>query len=436
MIEHSIRGESPSTAHNRHAKAPQDEEGYIPSSASSSLTRVSSSSIPKIPVHLIAGLILPFVTDRVTWNSVYCASKELCRAGKKITPPWPNKAFFNPSKAFNPNKAFNSLEHAVRKAFNLQLAVRHVAFSPSGSYLAFVQENGTYQTDVHIWDRWGKETLLAGHTTEIYCLEHSLDGEYLASGCQNRSIRIWVTESFHATSSKTSMERSRRTPEEAVTIILASRDVMALSFSRTNSNILASGELYGEIKVWNVQEQECIHSFDPGRGRIRSLYFAGGADSACIAVAGAGSIIRLWKAEGSVDFTSEIIGETAGRGNALRAVISPSGSFLATSAYSGREIASTVALCDLETMTKTQSVFIPGVRATCFALSPDGKQLVIGDHNGRIRLFQDADHFSIHKDLVPRGIASSTTVLSAAFDPTCRVLALACQDGRLDLRTL
>ena len=43
---------------------------------------------------------------------------------------------------------------------------------------------------------------------------------------------------------------------------------------------------------------------------------AGGADSARIAVAfGDGSIIRIWKAEGSSDFTSaEIIGNVAGQG--------------------------------------------------------------------------------------------------------------------------
>jgi hypothetical protein len=59
---------------------------------------------------LIADLILPFVADRATWNTVCSASNELRRAGKKMTPPWPNKVF-------------NLLGHSVDR----------VRFSPSGS---------------------------------------------------------------------------------------------------------------------------------------------------------------------------------------------------------------------------------------------------------------------------------------------------------------
>jgi hypothetical protein len=96
MSKRSIRGESSSTAHKRRGTVPRDEDPLPSASASASLARqVSSSSIPKIPLDLIADLILPFVADRATWNNVCCASKDLCLAGKKMTPPWPVKAFNN-----------------------------------------------------------------------------------------------------------------------------------------------------------------------------------------------------------------------------------------------------------------------------------------------------------------------------------------------------
>jgi WD40 repeat protein len=99
-----------------------------------------------LDIHLIAGLILPFIANRTTWNNVCCASKELYLAGKNMTPPWP--------------KTTLNFEGNGR-------AVRNVAFSPSGSHLAF----GTDQDRVHVWDRWGKETLLDGNTGTICCLE-------------------------------------------------------------------------------------------------------------------------------------------------------------------------------------------------------------------------------------------------------------------------
>jgi WD40 repeat protein len=319
-----------------------------------------------------------------------------------MTPPWPNKAF--------------SVGHSVR----------YVAFSPSGSQLTFGTMNNTGQHIVHIWDRWGKETLLGGHTRYIFCLEYSLDGECLASGSGDGLIRIWKRESCHR-------ERPTRTPKQADKILLGSRNsnITALSFSRTDSNILASGGTNGEIKVWNVREQACIHTFNYS-GPIRSLFFAGGADIACTALAGT-SVIRLWKPEGSSDLASEIIGNADMSGHSVRAVFSPSGSLLATS-FRLTGNASTVTLYELDTMTtKIQSLVNCGVTAACFAVTPDSKQLIIGDDRGGIQLLQllQADDFSIQP-----ATRVLPAVLSVAFDPTCRFLAVGCQYGTLELRSL
>jgi WD40 repeat protein len=184
--------------------------------------------------------------------------------------------------------------------------------------------------------------------------------------------------------------------------------------------------------LWNVKEQACIHAFNPRRGMICSLFLAGGTGISCIAVANFGSIIRLWKAEGSSDFASEINdGHITPGGSVLGAAFSTSESFLATASYSSIEMASTLDLYELETMTKTQSVVMPGVNATCFALSPDSRQLFVGDYyTGSIRLVQ-TDDFSIQRDLDTRG-----ELENVAFDPTGRVLAYGCRDGTLELRAL
>jgi WD40 repeat protein len=229
-------------------------------------------------------------------------------AAKKMTPPWPSKAF------------------------NLRRApARRVAFSPSGSQLAFCINNcNPDQHVVHVWDPWGDKILLGGHTGKTHCLEHSLDGEHLASGTSaDGLIRIWRTESFHATSSQTHMERPTRTPKQADMIVAGCcLHCTALSFSRTDSSLLASGGMHGEFKVWNIKDQACIHSFDPQRSAVRYLVFAGGAVSACIALADNGSVIRIWRAKGASDFASETIGEADLGGWSYRdAVFSHSGSF-------------------------------------------------------------------------------------------------------------
>jgi hypothetical protein len=92
-----------------------------------------------------------------------------------------------------------------------------------------------------------------------------------------------------------------------------------------------------------------------------------------------------------------------------------------------------LALYELETMTKTKSVIMPGFIAAFVAVSLDSKQLVVVDTQGRIRLVQ-TDDFSIQRDMDTTGEAN--VVCYAAFDPTCQFLAVRCQDERLELRSL
>jgi WD40 repeat protein len=96
---------------------------------------------------------------------------------------------------------------------------------------------------------------------------------------------------------------------------------------------------------------------------------------------------------------------------------------------------STANLHELETMTTTQSVgMVPRFTATCVAVSPDGRQLVVGDLKGRIQLLHAGD-FSVQRDVM-NATGEAKAVCAVAFDPTCRVVAFGHHDGGLELRSL
>jgi WD40 repeat protein len=402
MIKRSSSGAdwSSSAARRRQAKsAPLDEDAsFVPS---------------MIPINLIAALILPFVPDRSTWNSVCCANKELREAGKRMRPPWPNTTL---------NVGGTN--------------VMALAFSPCKSFLAC---STRAQNVVHVWDRHGQQTRLEGHTGSIGCLQYSLDGRYLASGSRDTSIRLWrmpSESSAHSGSSDESHNRgtTRATLQAQSGIILLGhrREITALAFSPTDSNILASGCVDGEIKLWDVMNQVCIQSFNPQHSGISAIFFLPGDNIQCYVVTRLDSMIRIVR-NNRMEFAATILEEPS-LGKYPFAAFSHCGTFFAAISLVGSESKCELALFDLRTMAKTQSVFLPdGSNSGGIAMTPDGKKLATTNMYGGIRLFECHD-LTIQK-YVDTEQRSDVGLWPVSFDPTSRLLAIGCIDGRVKLRT-
>jgi WD40 repeat protein len=151
-------------------------------------------------------------------------------------------------------------------------------------------------------------------------------------------------------------------------------------------------------------------------------------------------MIRIVRNE-SMEFAATIIEEPS-LGKYPLTAFSPCGTCLAACSYMGNGKKWELALFDLRTMAKTQSVVISDHRDSIvgIAMSPDGKKLAITNNSGGTRLIECHDlTIQIYIHGIDERRADEATVLwngPVAFDPTSRLYAVGRLGGRVELRTL
>lgn len=148
----------------------------------------------------------------------------------------------------------NELENFVQTRH-----VRCFTFSPDSKQIAA----GSYSSNVHLWDagdvdngigirdRLGEAGILSGHEGFINSVAFSPDGNRLASGSQDRTIRVWDVQSR----------------KHVLTIKVSLGAVYSVVFS-PDGNMIASGS-WGSANLWDANSGRRLHSFDH-RGVIKA----------------------------------------------------------------------------------------------------------------------------------------------------------------------
>ena len=269
----------------------------------------------------------------------------------------------------------------------------NVTYSPDGTRLAVASSIGIWLYDVQT----GEELdLLTGHTDSVNSVSFSPDGETLASGSWDYTVRLWDVA----------------TGDLILTLTGHTYWVNSVSFSPDGTTI-ASGGWVDTIRLWDVETGAHLRTLE---GHTLGAIVSFSPDGATL-TSESRDTIRLWDVA-----TGDLIRTLEGHTDYVNSVsFSPDGVTLASGGSD-----KTIRLWDVATgdLIRTLEGHTGDVNSVSF--SPDGQTLASGGSDKTIRLWDVATG-----DLIRTLTGHTNDVESVAFSPDGTTLASGSDDGTI-----
>ena len=306
---------------------------------------------------------------------------------------------FTGSKLLTPDITIESDQNDQQLAILLKQSVwiYSVAISPDGQTLA----SGSYDKTIKVWNlRTGKLLhILLGHREAVQAVAFSRDGKLLASGSWDKTIKLWNLE----------------TGELIRTFSGHLDDIKAIAIS-SDGQTLASGSWDKTIKLWNLETGKLLRTLNQ-KDVVRSVAFS--PDGQILASGSEDGKIMTWQLS-----TGELRTPLAAHDKAVWSIaFSPDGQTLASGSCDR-----TIKLWHPQTGQLLRTLTGHDRAVWSVAFSPDGQTLASGSYDRTIKLWHPQTG-----QLLRTLAGHNQGVWSVAFSPDEQTLASAGADETIRL---
>ncbi|KAL3599804.1 hypothetical protein FPOAC2_04032 [Fusarium poae] len=239
-------------------------------------------------------------------------------------------------------------------------SVTSVVFSADGQRLA----SGSYDKTVKIWDAatGACEQTLEGHGHWVSSVVFSADGQRLASGSCDNTVKIWDAATG-------ACEQTLKGHGDSVTSVVFSAD----------GQRLASGSYDNTVKIWDAATGACEQTLKGHGDSVTSVVFS--ADGQRLASGSYDNTVKIWDAAtGVCEQTLE------GHGDSVRSVVFSAGGQRLASGSSDK----TVKIWDAATGACEQTLEGHGDSVTSVVFSADGQRLASGSYDKTVKIWDAA----------------------------------------------
>lgn len=156
------------------------------------------------------------------------------------------------------------------------LYIRSVCFSPDGKLLA----TGAEDRRIRVWDIETRRIRCSfdGHEQDIYSLDFAKNGRIIASGSGDKTVRLWDIET------------------RAQIMVLSIEDGVTTVAMSPDGRFVAAGSLDKSVRVWDCSSGYLIERLEGGAGHKDSVYSVAFSPSGRELVSGSlDKTIKMWE---------------------------------------------------------------------------------------------------------------------------------------------